>query len=91
MRKVDFVNRFAEVRGTTKKEAGEIVDAFLDVLKEGIKEDGEVDFFGFIKFTKDYRDATVKKSPRTGEPVEVPAKYVPKAKFSTAFKREINE
>lgn len=91
MKKVDVIEKLAEVRGVSKKESGEIVDTFLDIIKTGIKEDGEVDFYGFVKFTKIHKEAGTARSPKTGENVSVPAKDVPKAKFSSAFKRELND
>ena len=50
---------------------------------------GKVDFYGFVKFTKVHKEAGTARSPKTGETVEVPAKDVPKAKFSSAFKKEL--
>ena len=38
-----------------------------------------------------YKEATTARNPQTGESIAVPAKYIPKAKFSSTFKREINE
>lgn len=88
MKKIDIVNKLADVRGVSKKDAAEIVDQILDIIKTGIKEDGEVDFYGFAKFTKVHKDATTARSPKTGETVDVAAKDVPKCKFSSAFKKE---
>ena len=89
MKKIDVVEKLAQIREISKKEAGEIVDAFIDIVKTGIKEDGEVDFYGFVKFTKVHKEAGTARSPKTGETVEVAAKDVPKAKFSSAFKKEL--
>ena len=89
MKKIDVIEKLAEVRGISKKESGEIVDTFLDIVKTGIKEDGEVDFYGFAKFTKVHKEAGTARSPKTGETVAVPAKDVSKCKFSSAFKREL--
>ena len=38
MKKIDVVEKLAQVREISKKEAGEIVDAFIDIVKTGIKE-----------------------------------------------------
>lgn len=91
MKKIDIVNKLSDVRGISRKESGEIVEQVIDIIKTGIKEDGEVDFYGFVKFVKAHKDATVAHSPKTGESVNVPAKDVPKAKFSKAFKDFLNE
>jgi DNA-binding protein HU-beta len=89
MKKIDVIEKLANEREITKKEATEIVDAVIDIIKAGIKYDGEVDFYGFVKFTKVHKDATTARSPKTGEIVDVPEKDVPKAKFSSTFKKEI--
>ena len=91
MKKVDVIAKLAEVRDITKKEATEIVDAVLDIVKVGIKEDGEVDFYGFCKFQKVHKEAGTARSPLTGETIDVPAKEAPKCKFSSAFKNYLNE
>lgn len=89
MKKIDIIDKLATVRDISKKEATEIVDTVLDIVKTGIKEDGEVDFYGFCKFTKVHKEATTARNVKTGEPVAVPAKDVPKCKFSSAFKKEL--
>lgn len=91
MKKIDIVNKLMEVRGTNKKDCAEIVDQIIDIIKTGVKEDGEVDIFGFVKFTNIHKDTGTARNPRTGETVSVPAKNVPKAKFSKTFKDFLNE
>lgn len=91
MKKKDLINKIAEAKGTTKKDAGEILDVMIEVLKNAVKEEGEVDLGGFVKLYKVHKDATTARSPKTGEVVSVPAKDVPRAKFSTLFKRELAE
>lgn len=90
MKKIDVVEKLAAEREMSKKQAAETVDALLDIIKEGLKEDGVVDFYGFVKFEKVHKEATTARNVRTGEPVEVPEKDVPKAKFSKAFKDYLN-
>ncbi len=89
MKKIDVIEKLAEVRGISKKESGEIVDTFLDIVKTGIKEDGEVDLYGFAKFVKAHKEAGTARNPKTGETIPVPEKNVPKCKFSSVFKKEI--
>ena len=90
MKKIDVAAKLAETREISKKEATEILDTVIDIIKTGVKEDGEVDLFGFVKISKIHKDATTARSPRTGEMIDVPEKDVPKAKFSSAFKNELN-
>lgn len=89
LKKTDSIERYVQEMETSKKDATTVIEKVIDLLKEGIKEDG-VDLYGFVKFEKQYKEACEKRNPRTGEMGHVEAKYVPKAKFSPAFKREIN-
>ena len=90
MKKIDVAAKLAETREISKKEATEILDTVIDIIKTGVKEDGEVDLFGFVKISKIHKDATTARSPRPGEMIDVQEKDVPKAKFSSAFKNELN-
>lgn len=90
MKKIDVIDKLAIARDISKKEATEIVDTVLDIVKTGVKEDGEVDFYGFMKVSRIHKDATTARNVKTGEPVAVPEKEVPKAKFSKAFKDYLN-
>lgn len=89
MKKADIAEKLAAERNISKKEATEIIDSVIDIIKTGIKEDGKVDIFGFAKFTKVFKDARTARVPKTGETVNVPAKNIPRAKFSSLFKKEI--
>ena len=42
-------------------------------------------------FTKDFKPAHTSRNPRTGEPVEVADKTVPKFKFSSTCKAAVNK
>ena len=91
MKKNDIIAVYAEKDDVTKKEATEVVGSVIDIIKNGIKEDGLVDIAGFVKLQKVYKEARTGKNPRTGEAISVPAKYRLTAKFSPTFKREVNE
>ena len=45
----------------------------------------------FGTFTKDFKPAHTSRNPRTGEPVEVADKTVPKFKSSSTFKAAVNK
>lgn len=91
MKKNDIIAMYAEKNNVTKKAATEVVGSVIDIIKDGILTEGVVDITGFVKLEKVYKEATTARNPQTGESIAVPAKYIPKAKFSSTFKREINE
>ena len=90
VKKNDLVERYAQDMEVSKKDAALAVEKVIDLIKTGVVEDGGVDIYGFMKIEKVHKEAGTARSPKTGETVEVPAKDVPKAKFSVAFKREVN-
>lgn len=91
MKKIDIVNSLKDTRSISKADAAEIVDQVIDIMKNGVKADGELDIFGFLKITKAHKDAGTARNPRTGETVNIPEKNVPKVKFSKTFKDFLNE
>lgn len=58
---------------TTKKEAGEILDAVASAIQEGLAIDGEVHLPSVGKFVVKERAARTGRNPATGDPVKIPA------------------
>lgn len=54
-----------------------VVDAIFDEMVEVLAEGGRVEMRNFRGFTVRNRLAHSRRDPRTGEPVKVPAKWVP--------------
>lgn len=90
LKKIDLVERYAQEMECSKKDATVVIEKVIDLIKRGVIEDGGVDLYGFMKLEKVHKEAGTARSPKTGETIEVPAKDIPKCKFSPAFKREVN-
>jgi len=90
MNKKGLIDYVANETGLTKKDVRVVIGAVLDGIKEGLREDGKVGLVGFGTFTSVWRDARTARNPQTGEPVDVPAKYVPKFRPSQALRNAIN-
>ena len=90
LKKTDLIEKYALEMGITKKDATVVVEKVIEIMKDSLIHNDGLDIFGFIKMEKVYKEAHEKKSPFTGEIVTVAAKYTPKAKFSSAFKKELN-
>lgn len=86
MNKNDMKKSLSEELGVSQKDAGVIVDSVLDIIKRGVVEDGKVSLVGFGSFNAVTQAARTARNPKTGEPIEVPAKMVVKFKPATAFK-----
>ena len=79
MTKADLVDQVADAIGprVTKKECGVVIDAFLAAVKEALARGDGIELRGFGTFKVRHRKARTGPNPRTGEPVEVPARSVP--------------
>lgn len=92
MNKAELKNFIAdELDGVTKKEAGMLIDVFLDGLREGLIKDGKVTLVGFGTFKLATQKARKARNPQTGEPVDVPEKTVPKFRPSDKLKALVRE
>jgi len=86
MNKKDLRDFVADDLGTTLAEANISIDAVLAGIVAGITEDGKVTLVGFGSFTAVKRAARKARNPKTGEPIDVPEKIVPKFKPSAKMK-----
>lgn len=89
MTKAGFVDKLAAKSGLTKKDAAAVVDAFLDVLTESLKEGEEVQFTGFGKFYVQKRDAREGINPQTKAKIKIAATKVPRFSAGMALKNAV--
>lgn len=82
MTKREFIDKFAEKTGFTKKDSAKAVDAFFETLSDSLKAGDRIMFPGVFKAEVVTRAARVGKNPHTGEAVPIPAKKGIKAKIS---------
>ena len=91
MTKADLVRVISAETGIIRKDVALAVDAFLDSVKDSMKEGKHIEIRGFGTFKLKERKSRIGRNPKTDEKVEVPARIVPTFKFSRAFKEEVNE
>jgi integration host factor subunit beta len=83
MTKADLVERVTEQISRTagplisKKDCARVVDAFLDAIKDALKDQRNIEVRGFGTFKIRQRKTRMARNPRTGAPVEVSARPVP--------------
>ena len=76
MTKADLVERVTEQISRTagpmisKKDCARVVDAFLDAIKDALKEQRNIEVRGFGTFKIRQRKTRMARNPRTGAPVE---------------------
>lgn len=89
MNKQDLVNAIAEHHsntGTSKTAISFVLDTLGEVVQETLKKGEEVTVPGICKISTTLRAGRTGKNPRTGEPLEIAAKHVPKIVVLKALK-----
>jgi integration host factor subunit beta len=71
-------------------EVEQVVTIFFDEIGKRLAEGGRVELRGFGAFSTRARDSRIGRNPRTGEPVEVPAKRVPYFKPGKEMRERLN-
>jgi DNA-binding protein HU-beta len=78
MNKAELVKRMAEIAGTTKVNAEKLLDAFMQAVEEALANGDKVVLVGFGSFQVVTRAEREGRNPKTGQPLKIPAKKVPK-------------
>ena len=89
MNKQELLRAVAEKAGMTIKDTGVFYEAFVETLKEEMKNGEKIALVGFGTFSAKKREARTAINPRTKAKVNVPATVVPTLKFGKAFKEEL--
>ena len=89
MTKSEFVDQVAAQSGLSKGDAGNAVDAVLQVIEDTLKRGGEISFTGFGKFSVADRGARQGVNPQTGERIEISASRVPRFSAGSALKKSV--
>ena len=90
MTKTDLVNYMAEETGMSKADATRALEAMLNGVVKGLKEEKKVALTGFMTFTAKEKEAATRRNPRTGEPVETPAHVAVTYKEGSKLKEALN-
>jgi DNA-binding protein HU-beta len=86
MNKASLIEFVAGQEQVTKKAAKDIIETVLEGIVTGMESDGKVTLVGFGTFQLVNKDARTARNPKTGAPVAVPAKIVPKFRPSAGLK-----
>lgn len=90
MTKQNLVNYIAEEAGLTKADAARALDAFMNGVVKGLKDEGKITLTGFCTFTKQHKEARQGRNPRTGEAVTIPARNAVSIKAGSKLKDALN-
>jgi DNA-binding protein HU-beta len=89
--KQEFIDAVAAKTGSSKRDAGEAVEAFLSTVEDALKAGDSVTFTGFGKFHTTHRAARMGVNPRNpSEKVQIKAATVPKFSAGSVLKKAVN-
>ena len=91
MNKSELIAAIANKSGVTKKDTEEVINTFMDVVKDALKAGDKVQLVGFGTFECKERAARETVNPRTQEKVHVPASKSAAFKAGKALKDAVNE
>lgn len=78
MNKSQLVDAVASKTKMTKKAVADVLDEVLSAIGGSLKKGDNVTLTGFGTFRSVHQKASKKRNPKTGAPVNVPAKNVPR-------------
>jgi DNA-binding protein HU-beta len=89
MNKASLIEFVASAENVSKKDAKNYIESVLAGIVNGLTNDGKVTLVGFGTFELTAKAARTARNPKTGEPIDVPAKTVPKFRPSAALKATV--
>lgn len=90
MNKKELIEAIVEKTELSKKDAGNALDGFIDVVTECLEKDEKVQLVGFGSFAITHRASRKGINPRTGEEIVVPAIKSPVFKAGKKLKDTVN-
>ena len=90
MTKADLVEIVANEVEMTKKDVEQLVEIIFDSITETLNKGEKIELRGFGSFRVRERSARKGRNPKTGEPVDIPAKRVAYFKPGKDLKELIN-
>ena len=80
MNKAELIEALANKAGVTKQSAKTMLEAYTDIITEKLAQKEEIVIVGFGTLTPREQDTRLARNPRTGTPVQIPARTTVKFK-----------
>jgi integration host factor subunit beta len=91
MTRSDLINKLAErYPQLLAKDAELAVKVILDTMASALSRGGRIEIRGFGSFALNYRPPRMGRNPKSGEKVQVPAKYVPHFKAGKELRERVD-
>jgi len=92
MTKSELINRLAlRFPQLAAKDADFAVKVMLDAMTVTLERNNRIEIRGFGSFALNYRPARVGRNPKSGEKVQVPAKYAPHFKAGKELRERVDQ
>ncbi len=89
MTKAELIEKMAVRAKISKRAAGIALNTFVESVTNALVSGDKVALVGFGTFSVSQRKARTARNPRTGEPIQVPAKRAPKFKAGRDLKNSV--
>lgn len=89
MNSCELVDAVAAKTNITKKQADEVISAFLSVVIEAVANGDKVTLIGFGSFERRERSEREGRNPKTQEVMTIPATQVPAFSAGKQFKEKV--
>ena len=86
MNKEELVSEISKKASVSKKEASEVLSAWVDTIQKTVSKGGKVTLVGFGTFESRKRAARIGRNPQTGKELKIAAKKVPAFSAGKKFK-----
>ncbi len=74
----------------TAKDVDDAVNTIINTMVATLAQGNRIEIRGFGSFSLNYRPSRIGRNPKTGETVEVPAKYVPHFKAGKEMRERVD-
>ncbi|MBT7308476.1 MAG: integration host factor subunit beta [Gammaproteobacteria bacterium] len=91
MNKSDLISRLYLNSELSQGDAAAAVNTIINTMQDTLGSGGRVEIRGFGAFSLHERKARIGRNPKTGEAVEIPAKFVPHFKPGKALRGRVNK
>ena len=78
MNKQELIDKVVKETGATKALAGKVLESAMGNIGKTLKKGDSITFVGFGTFKTSIRKARTARNPRTGEPIKIAKRRVPR-------------
>ena len=86
MNKQELIEKVVWETGATKALAGKVLESAMENIGKTLKKGDSITFVGFGTFKTSIRKARTARNPRTGEPIKIAKRRVPRFTAGKALK-----